>query len=68
MAAIETNGAEQLTVCAHGPHDVCIAIDDPAFGRIATVRLDHRQAALLASAIDERLVDAAGGVPATPDG
>jgi hypothetical protein len=68
MAAIETIGPEQLTVCAQGHEAVSIAVDDPTFGRIATVRLDHRQAARLATALDQRLVDAAGGVPATPDG
>jgi hypothetical protein len=67
MAKIETSGGEAIAVAAHGDDPVCIAVTDPCFGRIATVRLDHRQAAQLAAALDQRLVDAAGGVPATPE-
>jgi len=66
MATIETSGGETIAVAAHGD-TVCVAVTAPRFGRIATVRLDHRQAAQLAAALDRRLVDAAGGIPATPE-
>ena len=67
MAKIETSGGETIAVAAHGDDTVCVAVTAPRFGRIATVRLDERQAAQLAAALDRRLVDAAGGIPATPE-
>ena len=67
MATIETTGDETMAVAAHGDDTVCVAVTAPRLGRIATVRLAHRQAAQLAAALDRRLVDAAGGVPATPE-
>ena len=67
MATISTTGDELIRVAAHGDAALSVLIDDPAFGRIATVRLDHQQAAQLASALDDLLVDAAGQIPAAPD-
>ena len=66
MVTIETSGGERIAV-THGDDTVCVAVTAPRFGRIATVRLDHRQAAQLAAALDRGLVHAAGGVPATPE-
>ena len=51
MAAIETLGGEDVRVIEHGHDAVRIAIDHPYFGRIATVRLDHSQAADLIEAL-----------------
>ena len=51
MATIETSGGETIAVAAHGD-TVCVAVTAPRFGRIATVRLDQRQAAQLAAALD----------------
>ena len=68
MATIPTAGDESIRVAAHGSAELHLIVDDPQFGRIASVRIDHHQAALLASALDRHLVDAAGGVPAGPEG
>jgi hypothetical protein len=68
MPAIPTTGDERITVSALGDETVCLHISDPTFGRVATVRLDHRQAARLANALDRRLVDAAGGISTITDG
>lgn len=48
-----------MRVSACGAEYVLMEVTDPAFGRIARVRLDHSQAAQLANAIDDRLVDSA---------
>jgi len=61
MMQIETLGGEEIGVGRQGHDAVLIAVTDPEFGRIATVRLGHRQAAQLADAIDDSLVAAAGG-------
>jgi len=68
MTAIPTDGDEVITISALGEELVCLHVSDPTFGRVATVRLDLRQAAQLANALDARLVDAAGGFPAITDG
>ena len=68
MAAIPTTGDERITVSALGDEIVCLHISDPNFGRLASVRLDHQQAAQLANALDRRLVDAAGGMSTITDG
>ena len=68
MTVIGTLGDERVIVSAHGEDAVCLTVTDPRFGRLATVRLDHHQAARLANALDRHLVDAAGGVPAPPEG
>jgi hypothetical protein len=68
MTAIPTTGDERITVSALGDETVSLHISDPAFGRLATVRLDHHQAAQLANALDRRLVDAAGGIFTINDG
>jgi hypothetical protein len=67
MATIETQGDESIAVGEHGDGVVRLTVSDPCFGRIAAVRLDHAQAARLASALDERLVAAAGGTPLAPE-
>ena len=61
-------GGRPWTRSALGDEIVCLHISDPTFGRIATVRLDHHQAALLANPLDRRLVDAAGGMSTITDG
>lgn len=63
MTRIETLGGEEMAVADHGGEALRLTVIDPEFGRIATIRLDHGQAARLASALDERLVAGAGGVP-----
>ena len=52
MASIETLGEEEIRVLDHGHDSVRIAITHPYFGRIATVRIDHAQAADLIEALD----------------
>jgi hypothetical protein len=67
MATIETMGGEEVRVCDSGAEALRLTVTDPRFGRIATVRLDHVQAARLASALDQRLIAAAGGSPVAPE-
>ncbi len=61
MMEIETLGGEEIRVGRQGHDTILVAVTDPEFGRIATVRLSHRQAAQLAGALDDTLVAAAGG-------
>ena len=51
MASIETLAKEEIRVLDHGHDSVRIAITHPYFGRIATVRIDHDQAADLIEAL-----------------
>jgi hypothetical protein len=67
MTAIRTTGDERITVSALGEETVCLHVSDSTFGRLATVRLDHSQAAQLANALDRRLVDAAAGLSTSTD-
>ena len=48
-----TLGGEQMLVASHGHEAISIAVDDPVFGRISTVRLDAEQADVLARALRE---------------
>jgi hypothetical protein len=59
MTAVTTLGDEEVRVSDCGDDSLVVEITDPAFGRIARVRIDHTQAARLANALDERLVTAA---------
>ena len=42
-------GEESVVVAIHGNDAIRIAVDDPRFGRIATVRVDPDQAVQLAA-------------------
>lgn len=48
---IETLGDERVEVTAQGDDVINVAVDDPFFGRIATVRLTPGQAATLIEAL-----------------
>jgi hypothetical protein len=50
-----TLGGEQLLVASHGHDAISVAVDDPVFGRISTVRLDIDQADLLARTLQAHL-------------
>jgi hypothetical protein len=42
-------GEESIVVASHGHDAIRIAVDDPRFGRISTVRIDPGQAIQLAA-------------------
>ena len=46
---IGTMGDESILVASHGHDAIRIAVNDPRFGRIATVRIDPDQATHLAA-------------------
>ena len=46
-----TLASEQVLVSSHGHDAICLAVDDPVFGRISTVRLDPEQADAIAQAL-----------------
>jgi len=48
---IETTGEEQMIVFAMHDDIVTVAVEEPRFGRISTVRLDAEQAGDLAAAL-----------------
>ena len=58
MDTIDTAGNEHVLVSHAGEDAVLLAVHDPYFGRIATVRLDNEQAFDLAVALSERILDA----------
>jgi hypothetical protein len=60
MKDLETMGEEHLIVAAGGAEFVTICVSHPWFGRVATVRLDLRQAFDLVAAVREV---AAGDMP-----
>ena len=55
MQTIDTAGNEHVLVSRAGDHAVLLAVHDPTFGRIATVRLDSNQVFDLVTALSERL-------------
>jgi hypothetical protein len=68
LTSIGTCGGEELLISAHGAETVCLTITEPRFGSVARVRLEHHQAAALANALDQHLVDATDGIPAGSEG
>ncbi len=52
---IDTVGEQRVLVSRFGEDTVLVAVDDPRFGRIATVRLDAEQAGDLAAALREAM-------------
>ena len=52
---IDTVGEERVLVSRFGEDMVLVAVEDPLFGRISTVRLDVEQAGDLAAALREAL-------------
>jgi uncharacterized protein (DUF736 family) len=51
MRQIDTLGNEQLVVSPQGNEAVVVALEDPFFGRIATVRLAPEQASAFIEAL-----------------
>ena len=56
MASIPTIDGGDVLVSSRGRDEVRLTVTDPMFGTIATIKLEHRHAAMLASAIDVQLV------------
>lgn len=50
-AEVPTLGGEQVLVAGHDREAIRLAVTDPYFGRIATIRLDPLQASELAQAL-----------------
>lgn len=67
MASIPTSDGGDVLVSSRGRDEVRLTVTDPMFGTIATIKLQHRDAAMLASAIDVQLVAATSATQAPPE-